>query len=249
MTPVIDLNCDLGEGAGQDASLMPLISSANIACGGHAGDQATMRETLRLAQAHWVSAGAHPGYEDRENFGRNEIKMDADDVYALVKRQVETLKFIADDMGVALTHVKPHGALYNVAARDPMVAKAVAEAVRACGKHLVLFGLSGSELVRAGFAAGLHVANEVFADRVYQADGSLVPRSQAGSVHTSEEAMIAQVLDMVERGVVRTREGFDVSVKADTICLHGDGAHAVAFAKKIRQALKDAGVAVKRFGG
>jgi UPF0271 protein len=241
----VDLNCDLGEGAGQDAALMPLISSANIACGGHVGDEATMRETVRLAKMHGVAVGAHPGYEDRANFGRKEIALPLEEVHALVVRQVAALKTIADEMDVALTHVKPHGALYNVAARDSLVARAVAEAVRASGRHLVLFALAGSELVKAGRAAGLRVASEVFADRVYQADGSLVPRSQPGAMHASDEAMVAQVLDMAKRGVVKTREGFEFAVQADTVCLHGDGPHAVRFAQALCQALKDAGVRVK----
>jgi len=245
MTPHIDLNCDLGEGAGQDALLMPLISSANIACGGHAGDEAAMRETVRLAKMSWVSVGAHPGFEDRENFGRKEIVLPPEEIYALVKRQVGALKKIVDARDVALTHVKPHGALYNLAARDPIVAKAVAEAVRDSGRYLVLYALAGSELVKAGIDAGLHVAREVFADRVYQADGSLMPRNLPGALHEAEEVMVGQVLDMVERGMVETREGFEIAVQADTVCLHGDGPHAVRFAKALRQALKDAGVQVK----
>jgi UPF0271 protein len=246
MTPHVDLNCDLGEGAGQDPLLMPLISSANIACGGHAGDEATMRETVRLAKMAWVAVGAHPGFEDRENFGRREVPLPPEDIYALVVRQVAALKKITDAADVALTHVKPHGALYNLAARDPVVAKAVAEAVRASGKYLLLYALAGSELVKAGINAGLHVAREVFADRVYQADGSLRPRSLPGALHEADEIMVGQVLDMVERGMVRTHEGFDIAVQADTICLHGDSPHAVRFAKTLRQALKDAGVQVKR---
>lgn len=245
MTPTIDLNCDLGEGFGHDALLMKLITSANVACGGHAGDEATMRETVSLAKMYWVSVGAHPGYEDRENFGRVDVALTPEEVYALVTRQIAALKRITDPAGVALTHVKPHGALYNKAGRDAATAKAVAEAVAAAGKYLVLYALAGSELIKAGVAAGLRVASEVFADRVYQADGSLVPRSQPGALHTSEEAMVGQVLDMVERGRVETREGFEIAVHADTVCLHGDGPHAVAFAKKIRQALADAGVRVK----
>jgi len=162
-----------------------------------------------------------------------------------VKRQVGALKKIVDARDVALTHVKPHGALYNLAARDPIVAKAVAEAVRDSGRYLVLYALAGSELVKAGIDAGLHVAREVFADRVYQADGSLMPRNLPGALHEAEEVMVGQVLDMVERGMVETREGFEIAVQADTVCLHGDGPHAVRFAKALRQALKDAGVQVK----
>jgi len=245
MTPTIDLNCDLGEGFGNDALLMRLISSANIACGGHAGDEATMRETVSLAKACWVSVGAHPGYEDREAFGRKDVALEPAEVFALVARQIAALKKITDAADVALTHVKPHGALYNKAAQDAATAKAVADAVAAAGRHLVLYALAGSELVNAGVAAGLHVASEVFADRVYQVDGSLTPRNLPGALHTLEKAMIGQVLDMVERGMVKTREGFEIALHADTVCLHGDGPHAVVFAKRIRQALTDVGVRVK----
>ncbi|MFT3870944.1 MAG: 5-oxoprolinase subunit PxpA [Nibricoccus sp.] len=249
MTLSIDLNCDLGEGAGQDAFLMPLISSANIACGGHAGDEPTMKETVRLAKLASVCIGAHPGFEDRENFGRLDIALPPEEIYALVVRQVSALKKIADASGTSLTHVKPHGALYNMAARNPLIAKSVAEAVRASGEQLMLFGLAGSELVTAGINAGLRVAREVFADRMYQADGSLVPRSQPGALHHDDDKMVGQVLDMVKRGVVKTRDGVEIAVQADTICLHGDGPHAVHFAKTLRQALKDAGVEVKSCSG
>lgn len=245
MTPYLDLNCDLGEGAGQDASLMPLISSANIACGGHAGDEATMRATVALAKGCWVSVGAHPGYEDRANFGRKEMELEPKEIFELVKRQVAALKRITDEAGVALTHVKPHGALYNRSARDAVTAQAIAEAVRVTSRELVLYGLAGSESLRAGQAAGLHVASEVFADRVYRSDGSLVPRSQMGAVHTTEESMIAQVVEMVERGRVQAQDGALVMVRADTLCLHGDGPHAVSFAKTIRRVLIETGVQVR----
>lgn len=245
MTPQIDLNCDLGEGAGQDALLMPMISSANIACGAHAGDEATMRATVALAKGYWVSVGAHPGYEDRKNFGREEMMLDAKGVFELVARQIAALKRITDEAGVALTHVKPHGALYNLSARDAVTAQAIAEAVRAVSPELVLYGLAGSESVRAGRAAGLPVANEVFADRLYLSDGSLVPRSQPGALHTTEEAMIAQVVAMVERGNVQAQDGCLVAVQADTLCLHGDGPHAVSFAKTIRKVLVDTGVQIR----
>jgi UPF0271 protein len=245
MTPRIDLNCDLGEGAGQDVELMPLISSANIACGAHAGDDTTMRATVALAKANWVSVGAHPGYEDRENFGRKEMELEPKEVFALVARQIAALKRITDEAGVALTHVKPHGALYNLAARDAVTARAIAEAVWAASPELVLYGLAGSESIRAGQAVGLHVASEVFADRLYLSDGSLVPRSQPGAVHTTEEAMIAQVIRMVERGMVQALDGCWVAMHADTLCLHGDGPHAVSFAKTIRKVLLDTGVQVR----
>lgn len=245
MTPWIDLNCDLGEGAGQDFALMPLISSVNIACGAHAGDEETLRAIVAMAKANWVSVGAHPGYEDRANVGRKEMELAPKEVFELVKRQVVALKRITDEVGLALTHVKPHGALYNLSARDVVTARAIAEAVKAVSPSLVLYGLAGSASIRAGEAAGLHVANEVFADRFYLSDGSLVARSQFGAVHTTEEAMIAQVIGMIERGMVQAQDGCLVSVHADTLCLHGDGPHAVSFAKIIRKTLIDMGVQVR----
>jgi len=245
MIPQIDLNCDLGEGAGQDAVLMPLISSANIACGAHAGDEATMRAIVALAKGCRVSVGAHPGYEDRENFGRTKMALEPREVFELVVRQLSALNRITDEAGVAMTHVKPHGALYNRSARDAVTARAIAEAVRAVSPALVLYGLAGSESIRAGQAVGLHVANEVFADRLYRSDGLLVPRSQPGAVHTTEEAMIAQVIAMVERGTVQAQDGCLVAVQSDTLCLHGDGPHALSFAKTIRKVLSDIGVQVR----
>lgn len=238
----IDLNCDLGEGAGQDAALMPLITSANIACGAHAGDTATMRATVALAQRHGVAIGAHPGFADRENFGRRELPVTPDEVRRLVTEQVETLRALA-----TVTHVKAHGALYNMAARDAALAAAVAEAVHSIDKNLVVFALAGSELVRAGRARGLRVASEVFADRTYQRDGSLTPRSRSDALIADEAAAVAQVLRLAREGVVRATDGTEVRVVADTVCLHGDGAHAVAFARRLGAELRAAGIALKAF--
>jgi len=238
----IDLNCDLGEGAGHDAELMPLITSANIACGGHAGDVATMREAMALARRHGVGVGAHPGFADRENFGRREIVLPAAELQQLVSRQICALALFG-----SVRHVKPHGALYNLAARDAAVAKTVATAVRAADASLILFALAGSELVRAGRAAGLRVAEEVFADRTYQHDGSLTPRSQADALITDEAVAAAQVLRMVREGVVRAADGTDVAIKADTVCVHGDGPQAVAFAKRLRAELTKAGMELRAF--
>ncbi len=239
----IDLNCDLGEGAGQDAELMPLITSANIACGAHAGDEATMRATLALAQRHDVAGGAHPGFKDKENFGRKEIGLAPREVQVLVEEQIAALQALGP-----ITHVKAHGALYNMAGRDAALADAVAEAVRRRGAGLILFALAGSELVRAGRERGLRVASEVFADRTYQNDGSLTPRSRPDALIEDEDVAVAQVLRMVRDGVVRATDGRDVSIVADTVCLHGDGAHAVAFARRLREELKRAGVDVRAFG-
>jgi UPF0271 protein len=239
----IDLNCDLGEGAGHDAELMGLITSANVACGAHAGDLATMRATLALARTHGVAAGAHPGFEDRENFGRRELALGPAEVRTLVERQIRALRELGP-----LTHVKAHGALYNLAARDARLAEAVVEAVRAVDAGLVLFGLAGSEMIRVGRARGLRVASEVFADRTYQRDGSLTPRARADALIHEEELAVTQVLRMVKEGVVRATDGTEVSIQADTVCLHGDGAHAVAFARRLGMELKQAGVDIRGFG-
>ena len=239
----IDLNCDLGEGAGHDAELMPLITSVNIACGAHAGDEGTMRSTVALAQRYGVAIGAHPGFADREHFGRRELPLSPDEVKILVAGQIDALR-----ARTRVRHVKPHGALYNMAARDPALAAAVAAAVHAADPALVLFGLAGSELLCAGRALGLRVAGEVFADRTYERDGSLTPRNRPDALISDEAAAVAQVLRMVREGVVRSTDGVEVPVVADTICVHGDGPHAVAFATRLNAELRGAGIAVRAFG-
>lgn len=239
----VDLNCDLGEGAGHDAELMPLITSANIACGAHAGDEATMRATVALAQKHGVAIGAHPGFADRANFGRRELPVSPDEVHALVLNQVRALRRLGP-----VRHVKPHGALYNMAARDLELARAVVDAIYETDPRLVLFGLAGSHLIAVAEACGLPVVSEVFADRTYQADGSLTPRSQPHAMVTDENAAVGQVLRMVREGKVRATDGTDVAIKADTVCLHGDGAHPVGFALKLRRELTAAGVELKAIG-
>lgn len=239
----VDLNCDLGEGAGHDAELMPLITSANIACGAHAGDAATMRATVALAQKHGVAVGAHPGFADRANFGRRELPVTPDEVHALVLDQVRRLQRLGP-----VRHVKPHGALYNMAARDLALARAVVDAIYEADPRLILFGLAGSHLIAVAEACGLPVVSEVFADRTYQADGSLTPRGQPGAMVTDENAAVAQVLRMVRDGKVRAAEGADVAIKADTVCVHGDGAHPVEFARKLRQELTAAGVEIRAIG-
>lgn len=242
--PSVDLNCDLGEGAAHDAELMPLISSANIACGGHAGDEATMRATIELAKRHDVAVGAHPGYEDRANFGRVELALPPAEVRRLVLGQTERLLAIAGQAGVRVRHVKPHGALYNQAACDADLARAVAEAVYEADPRLVLVGLAGSVLLEVGAACGLSTWSEVFADRTYQTDGSLTPRSQPNALVTDEAHAVAQVLRFVREGRVITPEGSEVALRADTICLHGDGPHAVTFAQRLNEALREAGFAI-----
>jgi UPF0271 protein len=239
----IDLNCDLGEGAGHDAELMPLITSANIACGAHAGDEATMHATVGLAKKHGVAIGAHPGFADRANFGRRELTVTPDEVHELVLAQVRKLQRLGP-----VRHVKPHGALYNMVARDLALARAVVDAIYELDPRLILFGLAGSHLIAVAEACGLPVMSEVFADRTYQADGSLTTRSRPDALITDENLAIAQVLQMVREGKVRATDGTDVAIKADTICLHGDGAHPVAFARRLRQELAAAGIEIKACG-
>ncbi len=241
--PSVDLNCDLGEGAAHDAELMPLITSANIACGGHAGDAATMRATVALAQRHGVAVGAHPGFPDRANFGRVELAVTPDEVHELVLDQIRRLQALAP-----LRHVKPHGALYNMAAREPALARALVDAVYEADPRLILFGLAGSHVIAAAEACGLPVASEVFADRTYQADGSLTPRTQSDALITDAAVAVAQVRRMVREGKVRATDGTDVLIRADTVCVHGDGANPVEFARRLRHELSAAGIEIKAFG-
>jgi UPF0271 protein len=241
----LDLNCDLGEDAGHDAELMPLITSANIACGAHAGDEATMRETCLLAWQHGVAIGAHPGFADREHFGRRELPVTPRQVADLVFDQTRLLQEIALGCGGQVRHVKVHGALYNMAARDPALARAVAEATREADPRLVLFALAGSHLMTAGRECGLAVASEVFADRTYQADGSLTPRTVPGAVIADVEQALQQVRQMVTDRTVTAVNGVRVPIRADTVCLHGDGAQAVLFARRLRAALEQAKIEIK----
>lgn len=240
----IDLNADLGEGSPHDEALLQLVSSANIACGFHAGDASTMRQSVRWALQYGVAIGAHPSFPDRENFGRSVMHLPAETVYVQTLYQVGALAAIAKAEGGALHHVKPHGMLYNQAAREPALAEAIARAVRALDANLVLVGLAGSELIRAGKAAGLVTCEEVFADRGYQADGSLVPRSQPGALLDSDEAALAQSLEMVLRQRVQATTGEWVALRADTLCLHGDGPHALAYARALRDRFAQEGIEV-----
>jgi UPF0271 protein len=240
----IDFNCDLGEGCGDDAAIIRLITSASIACGAHAGDAATMRTTLRLCRQHGVAAGAHPSYPDRTHFGRIEMPLSPVEIEQLVGGQIATLAAIAESEGLRLAHVKPHGALYNVAARDRAVADAIAAAVARIDPQLRLFGLSGSQLPAAGEAAGLRVAHEVFAERRYETDGSLTPRSRADAVIHGLDEAIAQVRGFVREGGVLARTGERLALRADTLCLHGDRADAAEFARAIRAALEADGIRI-----
>ncbi|HET7612104.1 MAG TPA: 5-oxoprolinase subunit PxpA [Rhodanobacteraceae bacterium] len=245
----IDLNADLGEsfGAwrmGDDAGVMPWITSANIACGFHAGDPETMRRTVALCIEHRVAIGAHPSLPDLQGFGRREMRISADEVYAQTLYQMGALHAVAKACGGRLHHVKPHGALYNMAAHDPALAQAVAAAVRDFDPMLFLTGLAGSALVEAGRDAGLPVLAEAFCDRRYRSDGSLAPRTAAGAVIEDPDAAVAQALSIAIRGQATTIDGGKVSIAADTLCIHGDRPGAAAFAKALRQALEDAGLDV-----
>ncbi len=240
----IDFNCDVGEGCGDDAAIMPWITSASIACGGHAGDADSMRATVALCVAHDVAIGAHPSFEDRQGFGRRETRLSSQEIHALVTRQLSALARICADAGAPLRHVKPHGALYNLSARDRGVADAIAAAVHAFDPALRLYGLSGSHSILAAEAAGLATAHEVFAERRYEADGTLTPRSRDDAVlHTLDETL-AQVRAMLREGVVTARTGERVPIRADTLCLHGDRADAAGFARALRAALQAEGIHV-----
>lgn len=249
----IDLNSDLGESfgpwsMGDDAALMTSISSANIACGFHAGDPGAMRATIALAQAHGVAIGAHPGFPDLVGFGRRELKASPREVEDFVLYQVAALAGMAAAQGLRLQHVKAHGALYNMACRDRALADAIARAVAALDRSLVLFGLPDSELIRAGEDAGLRVAAEVFADRAYEPDGSLASRQTPGSVIHDAAAVVARAVQMVrERQVVAT-DGTVIALRADTICLHGDTPGAAGLARSVRQGLEAAGVTIHSLG-
>jgi UPF0271 protein len=245
----IDLNCDLGEsfGAyalGADAEIIPLVTSVNIACGFHAGDPAVMRRTARAAIEKGVAIGAHPGLPDLQGFGRRAMDVTSQEVSDMVLYQIGALFAIVRAEGGALSHVKPHGALYNMAATDTRLADAVADAVRRFDPGLVLFGLAGSESLRAAERAGLRVAAEAFADRTYQPNGTLTPRHHPKALLIDPSLSAAQAARIVIEGKVGTVEGKDISIQADTICIHGDGAHALAFAQAIRRRLDAESVTV-----
>ncbi|MBL0131285.1 MAG: LamB/YcsF family protein [Chitinophagaceae bacterium] len=233
-----DINCDLGEGAGNDDDIMPYITSANIACGYHAGDSETMWRTVESAVRHKVAIGAHPSFFDRKNFGRSEMNLDPGEIYDLVTQQLLVLTEIASSLDTKLQHVKPHGALYNMSAKDPALANTIARAVKDFDSNLILFGLSGSFSISESKAIGLKTASEVFADRTYQDDGSLTPRSQPDALIEDTGKMLTQVMQLIKEGTVTTLTGKIIPRVADTICIHGDGKQAVAFAKAIHNAIK-----------
>lgn len=239
----IDLNADLGEGY-DDAAVMPHISSANIACGFHAGDAQTMRRTLELCIQRRVAIGAHPSLPDLQGFGRREMRISPDEAYAQTLYQIGALAGIARAAGAKLHHVKPHGALYNMAARDHALADAITRAIRDFDPDLILVGLAGSASIGAARDAGLACAQEAFCDRRYRADGSLTPRSQSGSVLENADEAIAQAVSIATRGEAIADDGSCVRIQADTLCVHGDRANAGAFARNLREALEHEGLRV-----
>jgi UPF0271 protein len=250
----IDLNCDMGEsfGAytiGADAEVMASISSANVACGYHGGDPAVMRRTVRLAREAGVAVGAHPGFQDLAGFGRREMHLAPQEIEDMVLYQIGALSAIAQSEGVRLQHVKAHGALYNMAAKDRAMADAIARAVAAFDRSLILFGLPGSELSRAGAACGLRVASEGFADRAYEPDGSLTPRSRVGAVIHDTEAVVRRAVRMAIDGRVAATDGSEIVMHVETICTHGDTPGAQALTRALRAGLERAGVAIAPLAG
>ncbi len=248
----IDLNADVGEGCGSDAELVPLVSSVNIACGAHAGDESSMLGALRLAVRHGAAIGAHPGFADREHFGRREIAVDPEEAAALVTGQARILQALAGRLGAAVGHVKLHGALYNMASRDGALAAAIARAL-ARDAHgpdsgWVLVALAGSALAQEGRRQGLRVLGEAFADRAYRADATLVPRGEPGSVIGDESAAARQALQIAREGSVVARGGEVIPIDADTICIHGDSPGAAGLARGIRREFEAAGIAVRPAG-
>jgi UPF0271 protein len=241
----------MGEGfgayeIGNDEQLMNLISSANIACGFHAGDASIMRKTATLALEKGVAVGAHPSFPDLQGFGRRNMSLSPQEVYDICIYQIGAMNGIVAALGGKLHHVKPHGALYNMAAKDRQLAEAIAKASQAINPDLVLYGLAGSFLISEAEKLGLQTASEVFADRTYQPDGSLTPRSQANAMIKNPQEAINQVLRMVEKGTVMATDGREVILKAETICIHGDGENAVLFASELRKTLVEKGIKIKK---
>ncbi|WP_342647989.1 5-oxoprolinase subunit PxpA [Mucilaginibacter sp. CSA2-8R] len=249
----IDLNCDMGEAFGNyampnDELLLNYITSANIACGFHAGDPQVMQQTVALAIKKGVAIGAHPGLPDLQGFGRREIKISPNEAYQLTLYQTGALHAFVKAAGRRLHHVKPHGALYNMAAKDATLAQAIVQAIIDFDPTLILYGLAGSHMITEAEKAGLVTASEVFADRTYQDDGSLTPRTQSNALITNEQQSIEQVLLMVQKQQVMSTSTKPIALKAETLCLHGDGAHAIEFAQTISRRLKAEGISIKAPG-
>ena len=252
-TERVDLNADVGESfgiyaLGHDSALMPAITSANVACGFHAGDPGVMRATVELAREHGIAVGAHPGFPDLVGFGRREMHVSPREIEDLVAYQIGALAAIAAAQGIRLSHVKPHGALYNMAAREGALAEAIARAVAAVDHSLIVFALSGSELVTAAARAGLRSASEVFADRAYRADGSLVPRNTPGAMIHGTSLVVQRAVGMVQERAVVATDGRRLRLDVDTICVHGDTPGAAELARHLRTALTTAGIEVRAVG-
>lgn len=233
----VDLNCDMGEGMAHDAEIMPYITSANIACGFHAGDETIMHETIELALANRVKIGAHPSFPDRENFGRTVMYFPPNELADIVKKQIEILAKIASKNHVELHHVKPHGALYNLAAKNEETAEAICKAILSINPLLKVYAQSGSALSKIAQKLKLGVCHEGFADRTYQADGTLTPRTEKNALLYTEQEVVEQVLQMVQKQRVTTNRG-EIPIQVDTICVHGDGEYALPFIKAIYQSLR-----------
>jgi 5-oxoprolinase (ATP-hydrolysing) subunit A len=244
MNLFVDLNADLGEGSGHDAELFELISSANIATGFHAGDSDTMHAAISTARKHGVAVGAHPSFFDRENFGRKELTIPHNEVFDAVAYQLGIFQAIASALDVRPNHVKPHGALYNMAVRDPKLADAIARAIKSVDPKLILFAPDKSHLAHAGEVHGLQIAPEIFADRNYLNDGWLVPRTRSDALLHDPHQAAERVLRMLREGKVRSVEGRDVDVRGETICVHGDTPGAVEFARELRTRLEREGVTI-----
>ncbi|TKD70521.1 LamB/YcsF family protein [Pseudalkalibacillus hwajinpoensis] len=253
MTFHIDLNSDLGESfgtyvIGQDEHVLELVSSANVACGFHAGDPHIMNKTVKWAKEHHVGVGAHPGFPDLMGFGRRNLNVTPEDAYTLVLYQIGALHGFCSAHDVRLQHVKPHGALYNMASKDPELANAIAQAVKDFDPELILFGLANSELIRAAQDAALPYASEVFADRTYQPDGTLTPRVEKNAMIRDEQTAIDQVISMVKQGKVTAVDGSIIDIEADTVCVHGDEPSALAFIKALRKRFLEENILMERIG-
>lgn len=249
----IDLNSDLGEsfGAykmGRDEEIIPLVSSANVACGLHAGDPTVMAKTTALCKASSVPMGAHPGFPDLQGFGRRNMNVSPADVKNLILYQVGALDAFCKSVGIKLQHVKPHGALYNMAAKDAALAKAICEGIQAYDPTLILLGLSGSEMLRQAKAIGLPCAAEVFADRAYEDDGTLVARTKPGAMIRDEDEAVSRVIGMIKNHSVTSISGKEIEIRPDSVCVHGDSDKALLFVKKIRSALEREGIAIQSVG-
>lgn len=245
----VDLNCDLGESfgnytLGMDKEVLPLISSANIACGYHASDPLVMRETVEMAAKNGVGIGAHPGFPDLMGFGRRNMSVTPAEAKAYMTYQLGALYGFCRSQGVSIQHVKPHGALYNMAGKDYALAKAICEAVYEFDPEIILLGLSGSELIRAAEDMGLPCANEFFADRAYEEDGSLVNRRKEGAMITDDQVAVERVVRVIKEKKVKTITGKDISLKIDSICVHGDGVKTLQFVNMIRNRLQEEGVEI-----